>query len=111
MMSFLLQRGSPVDVRLSESATSLMTAAQSAGVDKVTFVIDHGADVNARDWRGFTALHRAAEMGQLDMVELLLHRGASPNPEAEGRTPRSLAEARGEAPVVALIGKHEASLS
>jgi Ankyrin repeats (3 copies) len=111
MMNLLLRHGSPVDVRSSEGATPLMTAVQSASVDKVTFLIDHGADVNAHDRRGFTALHRAAGMGNLDVVRLLLHRGASPNPEAEGHTPRSLAEARSEAAVVALISEHEVSLS
>jgi hypothetical protein len=36
---------------------------------------------------------------------MLLDRGASPNPEAEGHTPRSLAEARGETDIVALLSE------
>ena len=62
-MVLLLDRGSPVDVRSTQGATPLMTAAQSASADQVRLLLDRGADVNARDGRGFTALHRAAELG------------------------------------------------
>lgn len=109
IMTLLLDRGSQVDVRSAEGATPLMNAVQSASLEKVTFLLDHGADVNARDRRGFTALHRAAEMGQVDLTRMLLDRGASPNPEAEGRTPRSLAEMRGEAGIVALLSQYNSS--
>jgi ankyrin repeat protein len=65
--------------------------------------------VNARDRRAFTALHRAAEMGHLDVLRLLLERGASPNPEAEGHTPRSLAEGRGNRDVVVVLESYGAA--
>jgi ankyrin repeat protein len=103
IMSLLLERGSPVDVRSSEGATPLMNAVQSASLKQVAFLLDHGADVNARDGRGFTALHRAAEMGHVDVARMLLDRGASPNPEAQGHTPRSLAEARKQKAILALL--------
>jgi hypothetical protein len=109
IMTLLLDRGSPVDVRSAEGATPLMNAVQSASLEKVAFLLDHGADVNARDRRGFTALHRAAEMGHVDVTRMLLDRGASPNPEAEGHTPRSLAEARGETGIVALLSDYNSS--
>jgi ankyrin repeat protein len=48
-------------------------------------------------------LHRAAEMGHLDVLRVLLDRGAMPNPEAEGHTPRSLAEGRNRADIVAVL--------
>ena len=111
IMTLLLDRGSPVDVRSGEGATPLMNAVQSASLEKVAFLLDHGADVNARDRRGFTALHRAAEMGHVDVTRMLLDRGASPNPEAEGHTPRSLAEARGETGIVALLSEYNSSSS
>ena len=82
-----------------------MTAAQSASVDKVRFLLDRGADVNARDRRGFTALHRAAEIG-VSSPRLLLDCGASPEPEAEGHTPRALAEANGKDDVLAVLDGH-----
>lgn len=107
--TLLLDRGSSVDVRSSEGATPLMNAVQEASLDKVSFLLDHGADVNARDRRGSTALHRAAYMGRLDLVKVLLDRGSSPNPEAEGHTPRSLAEARGAAEIVAILGQYNAN--
>ena len=107
IMTLLLDRGSPVDVRSSAGATPLMNAVQSATLDTVSFLLDHGADVNARDRRGFTALHRAAEMGHLDVAQVLLDRGASPNPDAEGHTPRSLAAARGHADIVAILDGYD----
>jgi hypothetical protein len=105
MMILLLDRGSPVDVRSSEGITPLMTAVEDASLEKVAFLLDHRADVNARDRRGFTALHRAAERGHVDVTRMLLDRGASPNPEAEGHTPRSLAKMRGEKAILALLSR------
>ena len=106
IMTLLLDRGSPVDVRSAEGATPLMNAVQSGSVENVCFLLDHGADVNAQDWRGFTALHRAAEMGHLDITKILLDSGAVPNPDAEGHTPRSLAEGRNRKDVVAVLNKY-----
>jgi len=104
--TLLLDRGSPVDVRSAEGATPLMNAVQEAGMEQVCFLLDHGADVNARDLRGFTALHRAAEMGHLDVLRVLLDRGALPNPDAEGHTPRSLAEGRNHEDIVAVLDEY-----
>ena len=103
MAEFLIERGCPVDVRSSEGATPLMNGVQARSLHKVTFLLDCGADPDARDNRGFTALHRAAEMGQRDLVELLLERGAMPDVEAQGHTPRSLAESRGQAAIADLL--------
>ena len=106
MLAYLIERGSPVDVRSDEGATSLMNAVQARSLEKVAFLLDRGADPNATDQRGFTALHRAAEMGQLEVVKLLLDRGAAPHPEAQGHTPRSLAQGRGENAVVQLLAQN-----
>jgi hypothetical protein len=106
IVALLLDRGSPIDVRSSAGATPLMNAVQSGSVGKAGFLLNHGADVNACDRRGFTALHRAAEMGHLDVLQVLLARGALPNPEAEGHTPRSLAEARHNRKIVAVLNSH-----
>jgi hypothetical protein len=100
MLDLLLTCGSPVDVRSSQGATPLMNAVQARSVAKVAYLLGHGADVNAADQRGFTALHRAAEMGEAEIVRLLLERGANPRPEAEGHTPRSLAEKCGHQAIV-----------
>lgn len=105
-MTLLLDRGSPVDVRSSEGVTPLMNAVESHASDRFSFLIEHGADVKACDRRGFSALHRAAERGHLEMARMLLDHGASPSLDAEGHTPRSLAEARGETSVVALLDKY-----
>jgi ankyrin repeat protein len=106
IMAFLLDRGSPIDVRSSEGATPLMLAVQDGRLDAVSFLLDHGADIDARDLRGFTALHGAAENGKLEVVRTLCDRGASPTPVAQGHTPRSLAERRGHAEIVSLLGEY-----
>lgn len=102
-MELLLDRGCPVDVRTDQGATPLMNAVQGERTEMFSWLLDHGADVDARDHRGFTALHRAAEMGFLQMVAVLLERGASPAPEAEGHTPLSLALAREQKEIAALL--------
>jgi Ankyrin repeats (3 copies)/Ankyrin repeat len=106
IMALLLERGSPVDVRSDEGATPLMNGVQGGNLQQVSFLLDRGADANARDRRGFTALHRAAEMGHIDIAQRLLDRGATPNPDAEGHTPRSLAEGRGRLELVAMFDEY-----
>lgn len=108
ILAFLLDHGAPVDVRSAEGATPLMQGVQARSMLQVRLLVDRGADVNARDARGFTALHRAAEMGEVEMVKLFLARGAERAPEAQGQTPRSLAEKRGEKEVVSLLGERDA---
>jgi ankyrin repeat protein len=110
-MTLLVDRGSPADVRSAEGATPLMSAVQSASMEKACFLFDRGADVNARDRRGFTALHRTADMGHLEVTQVLLGRGATPNPDAEGHTPQSLAEGRKRGDIVAVLSKYLAATS
>jgi hypothetical protein len=103
MLRHLIERGSAVDIRSADGATPLMNAVQNESVEQVNFLLDQGSDSNAVDARGFTALHRAAEMGKIELVKILLARGASPKREAQGYTPRSLAEKRGERAIVELL--------
>jgi hypothetical protein len=104
--TLLLDRGAFVDVRSEEGATPLMNAVQGASLELTTLLLDRGADANARDLRGFTALHRAAEMGLVGIVRLLLDRGASIDVDAEGHTPRSLAEGRERKDILAMFDRH-----
>ena len=103
MLATLIEAGCYVDVRSDEGATVLMTAAQSDDPERLNFLLNRGADPNAVDLRGFTALHRAAEMGHKAAVESLLKGGASPTVEAQGHTPISLAQARGQDEIVTLL--------
>ena len=106
ILTLLLDRGSPVDVRSAQGATPLMKAVESGSIGMVGFLLDHGADVNAGDQRGYTALHRASVLGHLAVAQLLLDRGAAPNPDAEGHTPRSLAEGQKRKDIAALLKKY-----
>jgi hypothetical protein len=108
-MELLLKLGSPIDVRSDEGATPLMLATQDANINQISFFLEHGADVNAVDLRGFTALHRAAEKGFHEVVVLLLERGAMPSPKAGEHTPLSLALAREETTIAALLRQYEDS--
>lgn len=109
MMTLILEHGSPVDVHTSEGPTPLMIAAQHGSIDKVSFLLDRGANVNAYDERTGTALHFAAATGHVDVVRELLDRGGSPNIEARGYTPRSIAEEAGAAEILALLDEYNAS--
>jgi hypothetical protein len=95
IIDLLLANGASIDARSGEGATALMNASQAKNLPGVVYLLSRGAEVDARDMRGFTALHRAAEMGSLDIAKALLEAGASPLTEAQGHTPRSLAEMRG----------------
>jgi ankyrin repeat protein len=109
--ALLLDWGADVDVRSVDGATPLMNAVQNGDPDKITFLIEHGADVEARDLRGFTAMHRGAEGGRTDVARLLLERGAALDPEAQGQTPLSLAEAHGRTGMAAFLREQGAGAS
>jgi hypothetical protein len=104
MVELLLASGARVDGRSDQGATPLMTAVQATGNHLVDTLLKHGADPNAQDDRGFTALHRAAELGKTDLVRVLLSHGARSDIAAHGHTARSLAQQRGHASIVALLG-------
>lgn len=106
-MQHLLELGANPNVRSIEGATPMMNTVQSNEISHLNLLISSGADVNARDARGFTALHRAAEMGHIEIVEILLKNSADPNVEAEGHTPLSLAEMRGETEIASLLRSHQ----
>ena len=103
MLRLLLERGANVDMPSTQGATPLMNAVQSEQLDRMQLLLAAGADVNATDNRGFTSLHRACEMGKVVVAKLLLDNGANPDAEAEGHTPRSLAEARDEKGILRLL--------
>jgi hypothetical protein len=100
----LLSRGADIDMRGDEGSTALMTVVQRRDEVRTRFLLDRGADASAADARGFTSLHRAAEMGELAIARLLLERGATRDVAAEGHTPLSLAQMRGEKALVELLG-------
>ena len=101
--AWLLHNGASVDVRSLEGATPLMNAVQARATDHLGLLLAHGAAADARDHKGFTALHRAAEMGEVEIARALLAHGADPKVEAQGCTPKSLANMRDHDELAALL--------
>jgi ankyrin repeat protein len=105
MQRLLLQPGSSVGALSAEGVTPLVNDSRDGSIEQMRTLLGHGSDVSDRDRRGFAGLHGACEMGKLAVARLLLHHGASPNPEAEGHTPRSLAGGRRYREIVAALDK------
>lgn len=64
---------------------------------------EHGANLNAKVLQT-TALHRAAAAGDEAILATLLELGASPNErDGRGKTPREVAEAKGNAACMRLL--------
>jgi ankyrin repeat protein len=64
-----------------------------------TWLLEHGASTDVADERGWTALHQAASRGNRNFWETIVASGADlTRPDVEGRTPLSIAKAKGLAP-------------
>jgi hypothetical protein len=107
----LLDRAPSSEFRSVLGSTPLMAAVEWKRIEQVKFLLDRGAGPNLTDHRGFTALHRAAAMGELDLVRVLLEHGAKPNVDAQGHTPRSIAEAKGYAEILEALSGHRPGAS
>lgn len=110
IVALLLEHGANV-----QTSQALMGAAESGRVDSATILLDHGADINevfrhhlyddddSRDTIG-TALHVAITHDQEGFVRFLLRRGARTDlADAEGFTPRQLAQAQEKTEMVNLL--------
>jgi hypothetical protein len=103
LLQYLIGRGALVDVRGAKGETPLMITAQGENLANAKFLIERGADVNATDLRGFVSLHRAVELDKLEMVKFLLNQGARADVVAEGYSPLSYAELRGNVEIVHVL--------
>jgi ankyrin repeat protein len=64
-----------------------------------TWLLQQGASTDVADERGWTALHQAASRGHRNFWETIVASGADlTRPDVEGRTPLSIAKAKGLAP-------------
>ncbi|XP_078348823.1 transient receptor potential cation channel subfamily A member 1-like isoform X2 [Oculina patagonica] len=78
---FLLQRGSPIDLRDSHQRTCLHVAAYSANVETVDIILKNGGKelIDSLDRDSRTPIHYAAAKGSREIVQKLLDAGANVN--------------------------------
>lgn len=109
----LLDCGTPVDVRSTNSMqnTPLHAAAAGRKLNAVRVLLEHKADVNLRQAGGWTALHSAAQAGDRELVELLLAHGATVNARADNnQSALDMALLRGHSEIAALLEELGAKL-
>lgn len=101
----LLESGSSVDERGSESKTPLHLAAEKDRIEVARVLIAAKANVNCLDVHGFTPLHLATSKL---MAQALLDAGAEtdPQPPSELGTPLFVAATEGRIEVIPLILDH-----
>lgn len=76
MIQLLIEKGTDVNVEVSDGTTALMVAATYGHTSMVKLLLEKGAAINVQDNRGKTALMRAACEGHSSTVQALLERGA-----------------------------------
>jgi len=96
-----------------EDRQALLLALVEAGVadrDSLGLLLRQGARLDALGEGGSAALHVAVESGGLPLVRRLVEAGADVNlPDAQGRMPLAIAEARGDREIIALLRRFGAA--
>lgn len=109
-----LAQGGNIDV-LDQDGSPLCVAALTNNMKMARYLLDKGAKVNygnAEGYRSKSPLHSAAAVGSLEIAELLLAHGADLSiRNRENMTPLELAQAEGQAEMVALLSGYEAALN
>ncbi len=108
----LVADGTPPDQRNIRGATPLWQASQS-GYKQVVEVLlaTNAVDVNVQSISGRTPLFWAAANGHSEVVRLLLDHGAEANyTDEDGRSPLSIAQARCQDSVVAMLRRHKSTM-
>lgn len=76
VLRLLLDQGSDIEARDSNSGTALHYATAMGNVEMAKLLVSQGANIEARDHENSTALHFAASTGNVVMTKLLLDHGA-----------------------------------
>ena len=100
----LITRGADVNLKASDGATPLLTAASIGSAEVVRLLLDKRAKVDAVDKLGGTPLMCAADRGDDEIVDALLSAGADPSlRDAKGMTAIDLALKRGRHAIASQI--------
>lgn len=88
LISFLVQRGVPVDVIGSKGETPMQWAAKSGHLTAMACLVDLGADLETRNAHGMTAVHYAVAFERNFSMAFLHQLGADINStDRDGRSP------------------------
>lgn len=102
--AMLLDKGADPNARGGPGVTPLMQASMNGHAEICSLLLAKGARVGETDHEGMTALHKAAGDGHAEVVRRLVAAGADPEAKgANGATPRSVAERRKNAEVIAAL--------
>ena len=76
LVILLLEHGVPLEARISDGHTALISSASIGKISIAECLLEHGADIHSTDNFGYTALHWAAQEGHHEIVALLISKGA-----------------------------------
>jgi ankyrin repeat protein len=110
VISLLIEKGTPINVRDKEGRTALHLAAYAGHAASVAALMDHQADPEVEESAGeMTALHLAVAQKHSETVRVLLEKGAHPSPEEKnGYTPLFIAEHEELGDIVEILENHDA---
>jgi len=106
MIEFLLQKGASLRHRDKNGNTALSPAALNGANDAIRKLVERGLAPDTKNKFGRTPLFDAIEASREDTVVLFVEYKAGLNARKEsGQTPLGLAQARGDARIIAILRK------
>lgn len=106
LVRLLIEHEADLSIRDKNKGSSfdnslLHTAAGRGDTAMCQLLLSEGLDIDAVNAKGQTPLHLAIKYAQIEVVQLLLEHGAACTKDAQGQTPRDVAQWRREEHVLA----------